>query len=146
MWRTGKRLQRGRGGGKSSAAVGDTHVKRDITRHTHGAHVTLVVQYKLLKRPRTLKWRHGVGVVSITCTMEDGRVEQLQVPPLHVSLLLLLQVTCSSPSCFFLWLLLMDMRRNVAGTCPSLLQPRRCMCNCRSSGGSSMRCYCTEHV
>ena len=63
-----------------------------ITRHTHGAHVTLVVQYKLLKRPRTLKWRHGVGVVSITCTMEDGRVEQLQVQPLHVSLLLLLQV------------------------------------------------------
>lgn len=114
------------------------------SRASHQSHV--VLQYNLLKRPRTLKWRHSVSVVSITCTMEDGRVEQLQVPPLHVSLLLLLQVFCSSPSCFFPWLLLMDMRRNAAGTCLSLLQPRRCMCSCRSSGGSSMRCYCAEHV
>ncbi len=59
----------------------------------------VISQYNVLKRPRTLKWRHGVSVVSITCTMEDGRVEQLQVPPLHVSLLLLLQVTSCSCVC-----------------------------------------------
>ena len=43
--------------------------------------------YKTHKRPRNLKWRHSEGVVIITCTM----VEQLQVQPLHVTMLLLLR-------------------------------------------------------
>ncbi len=75
----------------SSGTSTASHITR-ITRIAHLTHLTRHVQYKLLKRPRTLKWRHSVGVVSITCTMEDGRVVQLLVQPLHVSLLLLLQV------------------------------------------------------
>jgi hypothetical protein len=67
------------------------------TRHT--SHLTRSRQYKILKRPRNLKWRHGVSLLSITCTMEDGRVEQLLVQPLHVTMLLLLQVWRAVTAC-----------------------------------------------
>lgn len=44
--------------------------------------------FEQVKKPRKLLWQHGLGVASVRCTFEDGRVVSLTLTPLQAAICL----------------------------------------------------------